>query len=97
MRLTDRNQLLPGYPGYEMAAKLCDLEDIEDEKGVSLKILDAALKKGIYVKIKGVVHYISPNHVCYYFNYLSVTEWDMPLYLAPQDYKITWSLIAEDL
>lgn len=32
MRLTNKNQILEGFDGYEIVKKLSDLEDIEEER-----------------------------------------------------------------
>jgi hypothetical protein len=97
-RLTNKNQILEGFNGYEIVKKLSDLEDIEEELGIDLVTLFKALKNGVYVKTKeGVskhftVHLMKwqqTSTYCFYYRPYS--------HIWLKDYGKTWALTKEEL
>lgn len=101
MRLTNKNQILDGYIGADIIKKLSDLEDIEEELGIDLKIL---------LKCKSI-WFVLPNekeprlaldiHIDLYMKRLvdiDIEERDIePLYFYFKDYGKTWALTIKEL
>lgn len=107
MRLTNKNQILEGFDGYELIKKLSDLEDIEEEFGIDLVALLNAryffLKEenGIYQidfgKDEGQEVYIDfvnkLIHIATYWgsDYMAEDK----IYF--KDYSKTWAFTKEEL
>ena len=76
--------------------KLGELEDLEEELGISLPILFKALKNGIYTRDYGwllVEHFVLKMKEQLHCRPTYMKE----LRLALKDYKKTWALTKEEL
>lgn len=97
MRLTNKNQILEGFDGYDAIKKLSDLEDIEEELGIDLITLFKALK-GIYIKPNNI--YVGSPYLCLAENEKRELEFQFKVvdtWYKVKDYGKTWTLTGEEL
>lgn len=81
--------------------ELGQIEDVEDDIGISLVTLHKALKNGLYMRARGLIYFIRPHYIAYYHNYFYITELATPLTLEIKDHGSKedggWALTKEAL
>lgn len=79
--------------------KLGQLEDIEEELGIDLKIIGNLIANGIYISTSLNIEYLKGKHLCFDKNEKCIFAFisPHPIVLYFKDYGKTWALTKEEL
>ena len=104
IEISDNKDFIKEQNQINIYNKLADLEDIEEEAGISLNILFKACKNGFYYENCGIISYAcKQDNGEIYFNskniiYLERNYFETDVdYYALKDYGKTWALTEEEL